>query len=99
MEKTVLLLSFKGKAIMATNYKGYAYFESRPDIVKIFDDLDAFRDFCRFEMCDFNEANLYNRQSDIWNRYFQSTRPRRPRGEWNGNREYNRSGNHRNRHQ
>ena len=73
------------------NYKGVAYFESRPDIVKIFDDLDAFRDFCRFEMCEFNEANLYNRQSEIWNRYFQSTRPRKPRGEYNRSGNYNRN--------
>ncbi len=78
---------------MSKNYKNLDYFANRPDIVKIFDDLDAFRDFCRFEMCEFNEANLYNRQSDIWNRYFQSTRPRKPRGE------YNRSGNYKARNQ
>lgn len=75
------------------NYKDVNYFENRPDIVKIFDDLEKLHDFCRFEMLPFNEADLYNRQSDVWNRYFQSTRPRRPRGEWNNNREYNRSGN------
>jgi hypothetical protein len=72
---------------MAKNYKNVSYFEDRPDIVKIFDDLEKFKDFCRFELCDFNEANLYNRDSQIWNNYYHSTRPRRPRGE------YNRSGN------
>jgi len=76
-----------------------SYFESRPDVVKVFDDLDAFRDYCRFEMVEFNEANLYNRQSEIWNRYQYSLRPRKPRGEWNNNREYNRGGNNRNRYQ
>jgi len=60
-------------------YSNTSYFESRPDIVKIFDDLEKFRDFCRFEMCDFNEANLYNRNSQIWNNYYYSTRPRKPR--------------------
>jgi hypothetical protein len=80
---------------MAKNYRDVNYFENRPDIVKIFDDLEAFHDFCRFEMCEFNEANLYNRASQIWNNYYHSTRPRKPRGEWNGNREYNRSGNNR----
>jgi len=66
---------------MAKNYKDYAYFENRPDVVKIFDDLDKFRDFCRFELLPFNEANLYNRESPVWNQYFQATRPRKP---WNG---------------
>ena len=79
------------------NYKDVNYFENRPDIVKIFDDLEAFHDFCRFEMCDFNEANLYNRSSQIWNNFYYSTRPKKPRGEWNGNREYNRGGNNFNR--
>ena len=82
---------------MAINYKEVSYFQTRPEVVKIFDDLDAFRDFCRFEMLEFNEANLYNRQSPIWNQYFQSTRNRKPRYE--NNREYNRSGNYRNRNQ
>lgn len=66
-----------------------SYFESRPDIVKIFDDLDKFQDYCRFEMVEFNPANLYNRESQIWNNYFHSTRPRK---EWKPRGEYNRSG-------
>ena len=44
---------------MAKNYRDTNYFENRPDIVKIFDDLEKFKDFCRFELCDFNEANLH----------------------------------------
>ena len=67
---------------MAINYKEFSYFNSRPDVVKIFDDLDSYRDFCRLEMIEFDEAHLYNRQSDNWNKYFQSTRPRKPRGEY-----------------
>jgi len=78
---------------MAKNYRDVNYWESKPEVVKIFDDLEKFQDFCRFELCEFNEANLYNRDSQIWNNYYHSTRPRKPRGEWNGNREYNRSGN------
>ncbi len=81
---------------MAKQYSG-SYFENRPDIVKIFDDLEKFYDYCRFEMVEFNPANLYNRESQIWNNYFHSTRPRKP---WNGERkprgEYNRSGGNRN---
>jgi hypothetical protein len=59
---------------MAKNYKAISYFEDRPDVVKIFDDLEAFHNFCRFEMCEFNEANLYNRSSDIWNRFYHYNR-------------------------
>ena len=75
---------------MAKNYRDVNYFENRPDIVKIFDDLEKFKDFCRFELFEFNEANLYNRDSQIWNNYYHSTRPRKPRGEWQqrGNNNY-----------
>ena len=66
---------------MAKNYKDCAYFENRPDIVKIFDDLDRLLDFCRIEMLPYNEADLYNRGSKIWQQYERSTRPRKP---WSG---------------
>lgn len=46
-----------------------SYFESRPDIVKIFDDLEAFHDFCRFELLPYNPADIYNRASFAWRRY------------------------------
>ena len=31
----------------------------KPEVTKIFDDLDAWLDHCRFEMIDFNPAHLY----------------------------------------
>ena len=80
-------------------YNNTSYFESRPDIVKIFDDLEKFHDFCRFEMVEFNPANLYNRDSQIWNHYFQSNRNRKPRHDNGRSGDYNRSGNYRNRNQ
>lgn len=58
-----------------------SYFESRPDIVKIFDDLEAYHDFCRFELLPFNEKDLYNRTSPVWNQYYNSTHPRKARGD------------------
>ena len=67
-----------------------SYFESRPDIVKLFDDLEAFHDFCRFELLPFNEADLYNRASPVWNQYYNSTRPRKPRSEKSAPRKANR---------
>lgn len=57
------------------------YFECRPDIVKIFTDLEAFHDFCRIELLPFNEADLYNKYSKIWQSYERGLRPRKP---WNG---------------
>ncbi len=38
---------------------------------KVFNDLDAFRDFCRFEGPGyvFNEADLYKRDSPNWQAY------------------------------
>jgi hypothetical protein len=48
---------------MARNYRGYAYFDNNPQIVKIFDDLEALHDFCRFELLPFNQADLYNKNS------------------------------------
>ena len=68
---------------MAKNYNDYKYFENRPDVVKIFDDLEAFQNYCRLELVEFNEAHLYNRDSWIWRNYEKSTRPRKP---WNGER-------------
>jgi hypothetical protein len=73
-----------------------SYFENRPDIVKIFDDLEAYRDFCVFEMIEFNEKALYNRQDKNWQAYEQSKRPRRPRGEFNRSGGQARSGQARN---
>ena len=46
---------------MANNYKNISYFETRPDIVKIFDDLEGFLDWCKIEGAPFDESDLYNR--------------------------------------
>jgi hypothetical protein len=65
---------------MAKNYKEYKYFENRLDIVKIFDDLEAFRDWCCLEMAPFDESFLYNRESWAWRNFEKSRRPKRPDG-------------------
>lgn len=70
-------------------YSNTSYFESRPDIVKIFDDLEAYREYCVFEMVDFNEAALYNRADKNWSNYEYSKKPKR---EWKPRGEFNRSG-------
>lgn len=40
-----------------------------PVVNKIFDDLDAYRDFCRYEGKVFNEAALYNKRDVNWQAY------------------------------
>lgn len=35
------------------------YLTIKPEVHKIFDDLEAWHDQCRFEMIDFNPADLY----------------------------------------
>jgi len=36
---------------------------------KVFNDLDAFRDYCRFEGKVFNEKDLYKKDSPVWQAY------------------------------
>ena len=55
---------------MSVNYKKVSYFESRPDVVAIFDDLDNYLDFCRFNLLPYNPADLYNRSSPVWSQYY-----------------------------
>jgi hypothetical protein len=63
---------------MARNYKDYSYFTNRPDVVKVWEDLEAYHDYCRFELCDFNPADLYRKDSANYQAYLNSRRPRRP---------------------
>jgi len=67
---------------MGNNYKNVSYFESRPDVVKIFDDLENYLDFCRFELLRFDPSDLYNNRSPVWRQYSESQRPRKSRGEY-----------------
>jgi hypothetical protein len=43
------------------------------EITRIFDDLDEYRDYCRFNMLKFNEKDLYKseqyRKFDKWRRW------------------------------
>jgi len=45
---------------MATNF---------PPVEKIFDDLEKFRDYCRFEGKVFDEKALYNKDDITWQSY------------------------------
>ena len=42
---------------------------TNPTVNKIFDDLDAYRDWCRFEGKVFDEKALYNKKDANWRAY------------------------------
>jgi hypothetical protein len=42
------------------------YWQDRPEVVKIFNDLDLYRDFCRYNGFTFNENDLYKKESRAW---------------------------------
>ena len=61
---------------MAKNYND-KYFNKRPEVDKIFEDLEEFLDWCRIEGATFDEANLYNRESWQWRNFEKSRRAKR----------------------
>jgi hypothetical protein len=40
-----------------------------PVVRRVFDDLEKFRDFCRFEGKVFNEADMYKKEAPVWIAY------------------------------
>lgn len=42
-----------------------------PPANQIFDDLDQYRDWCRYEGKKFNEADLYKNDSYLWQQYLR----------------------------
>lgn len=43
------------------------YLRMKPEVSKIFDDLDAYKDYCRDNMLKFDEKDLY--KSDQYKRF------------------------------
>jgi hypothetical protein len=55
------------------------YLTMKPEVNKVFDDLEAYHNYCRFELCDFNPAHLYDRSNVNYKAFLDSQRPaRRP---------------------
>ena len=54
--------AIKGNKKMAIKFNRDAY-------TKVFNDLDKFRDFCRFEGKVFNEKDLYKNDAPVWIAY------------------------------
>ena len=62
---------------MGSNWRN-KYLIMKPEVSKIFDDLEAYLDFCKWEMLPFNEADLYRKSSPVYSAYLNSKRPRKP---------------------
>ncbi len=47
------------------------YLRMKPEVAQIFTDLESFKDFIRlqFPAVPFNEADLYNYRSALWQKY------------------------------
>jgi len=54
------------------------YLTMKPEVSKIFDDLEAYHNWCRLELRPFNPAELYKKDSPNYGSYLYSKRPRRP---------------------
>ena len=54
------------------------YFTMKPEVTKIYSDLESYHDYCRFNMVKFDERDLY--RSENWRRSqgMASGAPRRP---------------------
>jgi hypothetical protein len=54
------------------------YFRMSKEVSTIFDDLEAYQDWCRFELREFNPAELYHKDAPNYGAFLASKRPRRP---------------------
>jgi hypothetical protein len=61
----------------------------KPEVSKVFDDLDAWLDYCRFNLINFNQADLYKsrewRESQRGNGEYRERKPylgKNPRPEY-----------------
>jgi hypothetical protein len=57
------------------------YLTMKPEVSKIFDDLEAYHDYCRFNMLRFDEKDLY--KGSMWRRSVGQDRGGENRG-YNG---------------
>lgn len=47
-----------------------------PKIDQIFNDLEEYLDFCRFELREYNPAHLYDKSNENYRAFLASKRPR-----------------------
>jgi hypothetical protein len=66
-------------------------YNHKRDIHQIFDDLEAYLNFCRIELRKFDPAELYQKNSNNYGAYLASKRPYKPYKGNNQNKPYNKS--------
>jgi hypothetical protein len=71
--------------------RSVSYFADKPEVVKIFEDLEKFRNFCRFEGYRFNERDLYNDKARTYRAFLDPAKARKERRERKAERLKNRS--------
>jgi hypothetical protein len=53
------------------------YLVMKPEVSKIFDDLDSYLEWCKWEMQPFNQEDLYRKNSPVYSTYLASKKPKR----------------------
>ena len=53
------------------------YLTMKLEVTKVFDDLDRYLDFCRFELRDFNPTHLYDKTNENYRAFLDSQKPQR----------------------
>jgi hypothetical protein len=61
----------------------------KPEVEKIFDDLEAWLDHCRFNLLPYDEKDLYRSQE--YKNFQRWNRPQSERKYYNNNRKFNRT--------
>jgi hypothetical protein len=57
------------------------YLTMKPEVSKIFDDLEAYREFCKEQGYNFNEAHLYNEKTP-WGEMQRVLAGKHPKDNW-----------------
>ena len=58
----------------------------KAQVEKIFDDLERYHDFCRFELREFNPSHLYDKANDNYRAFLYNQRPKSSNSFRNDNR-------------
>lgn len=67
--KTAVLFTTRNPSAIKKRETKMAIEFNRDAYTKVFNDLDKFRDYCRFEGKVFNEKDLYKQDAPVWQAY------------------------------
>ena len=58
------------------------YLRMSPEVTKIYNDLDAWLNYCRFNMIKYDEADLYNNKSFTYRQYTKYISKKQVKNNW-----------------